>query len=67
MGKEDYYRRAAECRAFARTSRDEDERTQMLIMANTLQQLAIQRENRKRDAPLRLRPGQRADESAKTW
>jgi hypothetical protein len=46
MRKADYNRRAAECLAFAKTSRDEDERTQMLLMATRLRQLAIQRQNK---------------------
>jgi hypothetical protein len=46
MGKEHYNLRAAECLAFARTSRNEEERKQMLLMATTLEQLAVQRETR---------------------
>jgi hypothetical protein len=67
MRTEDYDRRAAECRAFAQTSRDEDERAQMLIMANTLQQLALRRKNTKRGATVRRHPAQRAGETAKIW
>jgi hypothetical protein len=46
MSKQDYRRRAMECLAFAKISRDEEERSQMLIMANTLQRLAAERETR---------------------
>jgi hypothetical protein len=44
--REDYRRRATECLAFAENSRDEEERGQMLIMANILQRLAVKRENK---------------------
>jgi hypothetical protein len=43
---EDYRRRATECLAFAKISRDEEERSQLLIMASTLQRLAVEREKR---------------------
>jgi hypothetical protein len=43
---EDYRRRATECLAFAKIARDEEERTQMLIMANTLNRLAVEREKK---------------------
>jgi hypothetical protein len=46
MSKQDYRRRARECLNFARISRDEEERSQMLIMASTLQRLAIERETK---------------------
>jgi hypothetical protein len=36
-----YERRAAECRAFAKNARDEEERHQLLAMANTLESLAL--------------------------
>jgi hypothetical protein len=44
---EDYGRRAVECFAFAKNACHEEERTQLLIMANTLQRLAVEREKKK--------------------
>jgi hypothetical protein len=44
MSKLDYRRRAKECLAFADISRDEEERSQMLIMASVLWRLAVERE-----------------------
>jgi hypothetical protein len=41
-----YRRRADECLAFARNARNEEERSQLLIMANTLERLAADREQR---------------------
>jgi hypothetical protein len=43
---EPYRRRAIECLAFARNARTDEERRQMLIMANTLERLALDRERR---------------------
>jgi hypothetical protein len=43
---EQYRRRADECFAFARNARNEEERSQLLIMANTLERLAADRELR---------------------
>jgi hypothetical protein len=43
---EQYRRRANECFAFAKNARNEEERMQMLIMANTLVRLAGDRERR---------------------
>jgi hypothetical protein len=41
-----YRRRADECIAFARNARNEEERNQLLIMANTLERLAADREQK---------------------
>ena len=41
---EQYRRRAHECFAFARNARNEEERNQLIIMANTLERLAADRE-----------------------
>ena len=43
---EQYRRRANECVAFAQRARNTEERMQLLIMANTLQRLALDRERR---------------------
>jgi hypothetical protein len=41
---ENYRKRAVECVAFARNARTDDERKQLLTMANTLRRLALERE-----------------------
>jgi hypothetical protein len=41
-----YRRRADECFAFARSARDEQERAQLLIMANTLKRIALDHERK---------------------
>ena len=41
-----YRRRSRECLAFAKTARNEDERMQLLIMASTLERLAVDRERK---------------------
>jgi hypothetical protein len=43
---EQYRRRANECFAFAKSARNEEERMQLLIMANTLERLALAREQK---------------------
>jgi hypothetical protein len=43
---EQYRRRSRECLAFANSARNEEERMQLLIMANTLERLALAREQR---------------------
>lgn len=43
---EQYRRRANECFAFAKSARNEEERMQLLIMANTLKRLAFDRERK---------------------
>jgi hypothetical protein len=43
---EQYRRRANECFAFAKSARNEEERLQLLIMANTLERLAVDRERK---------------------
>jgi hypothetical protein len=41
-----YHRRAAECTAFAKIARDEEERSQMLNMAEMLQRIAVEDEKK---------------------
>jgi hypothetical protein len=41
-----YRRRASECLAFARNARNEEERSYLLIMANTLQRIACEIEQK---------------------
>jgi len=41
---EGYFRRAEECFAFAETARDAEERAQLLVMANNLLRIAIDRQ-----------------------
>lgn len=43
---EGYRRRAIECFAFAKNARADEERTQLLIMANNLMRLAVRREQK---------------------
>jgi hypothetical protein len=43
---EGYQRRAVECFAFAKNAHGNEERTQLLIMANVLKNIAIEREQR---------------------
>jgi len=41
-----YHRRATECLSFASNARNEEERSQLLIMARTLEQLALKSEKK---------------------
>ena len=41
-----YHRRATECLAFAKIARDEEERRQLLNMADILSRLAVEREKK---------------------
>lgn len=43
---EGYHRRAIECFAFAKNARNDEERTRLLIMANVLKRLALQKEQK---------------------
>ena len=43
---EQYRRRANECFAFAKNARNEEERMQLLVMAKTLERLAVHREQK---------------------
>ena len=45
-----YHRRATECVAFAKIARDEEERHQLLMMAETLESIAIKREKKAAEA-----------------
>ena len=57
MGRagEGYFRRAVECLAFAETARDAEERVQLLVMANNLTRIAIDRSQRAVILPKRER------------
>ena len=46
-----YQRRATECRAFAKNARDEEERHQLLMMAETLESLALGNQQNEERAP----------------
>jgi hypothetical protein len=51
--EEGYFRRAVECLAFAKSARDEEERVQLLVMANNLRRIAIDRSRRALTLPKR--------------
>ena len=53
--EEGYFRRAEECRAFAETARDAEERVQLLVMANNLRSIALDRSRRAVMLPKRER------------
>jgi hypothetical protein len=57
MGRaeEGYLRRAVECLAFAENARDAEERVQLLVMANNLRRIAIDRSRRALALPKRDR------------
>jgi len=52
---EGYFRRAEQCFAFAETARDPEERAQLLVMANNLTRIAIDRSQRDATLPKRER------------
>jgi hypothetical protein len=53
--EEGYFRRAVECLAFAETARDPEERAQLLVMANNLRRIAMDRSRRAVMLPKRER------------